>query len=100
MENKEKNNLGILILFAISAPLILGFTFMCLWNWYIPAVFNLDKLNLVQAVGITLVYKTLIGGKIIKDEDRDIENIKAAFKNLINFSLVALFYGFIFSLFI
>jgi len=49
---------GIAIVFA----LVLGFIVQLLWNWLMPNLFGLGKINTVQGVGLILLSRILFGG--------------------------------------
>ncbi|MDX2002488.1 MAG: hypothetical protein SFW35_08645 [Chitinophagales bacterium] len=50
----------ILALIAIAIGAI-GFVTMSLWNWLIPSIFNGPAINFVQALGLLLLSKLLVG---------------------------------------
>jgi len=49
---------GIVIVFA----LVLGFIVQVLWNWLMPNLFGLGKINTVQGMGLILLSRILFGG--------------------------------------
>lgn len=49
-------------LLAIVAVFLFGFIVMSLWNWLMPAVFNLHTVTFWQALGLLILAKILFGG--------------------------------------
>lgn len=48
--------LAIIFIFAI----LMGYPVMWLWNWLIPVIFGLTKINIWQAIGLNLLCGLLI----------------------------------------
>jgi hypothetical protein len=48
----------VIIIIPLST-LINGFAVMKLWNWFIPSIFELRHIGLVQAMGLALVVRYL-----------------------------------------
>lgn len=65
---KRKNPLKIAlwILGGITLAVLFAFIFgtfiMLLWNWLMPAIFALPEINYLQAVGILVLARLLVGG--------------------------------------
>jgi hypothetical protein len=54
---------GVKILaFVVVATVVFGFVVMELWNWLMPALFGLKTITFVQALGLFLLSKILLGG--------------------------------------
>ncbi|NYF80919.1 hypothetical protein [Granulicella arctica] len=47
---------------VIIAVGVFGFVTMRLWNWLMPAIFDLKPITFVQALGLLLLGKILFGG--------------------------------------
>ncbi|MDR1031457.1 MAG: hypothetical protein LBL76_11380 [Treponema sp.] len=52
--------IGIGVFALISA--VFGIVVMFLWNWLLPAIFGLPKINYVQAVGLFMLTRILFSG--------------------------------------
>ena len=50
------------VIIAIVACAVFGFVIMHLWNWLMPAIFHLQQITFVQALGLFLLSKILFGG--------------------------------------
>ena len=50
------------LLMVIVAFLVFGFVTMQLWNWLMPAIFGLRTISYLQAFGLLLLSKILLGG--------------------------------------
>ena len=76
-----------------------GWSLSVVWNWFIPNIFGLTTLTIVQAIGVMLVAR-LINGKISsKDKPSTEEVIRAIVKN----SFISVFFvgiGFVVTLFL
>lgn len=48
-------------LFMIAVAAVLGALVMLLWNWLVPEIFGLPALSYVQAVGLLVLCKLLVG---------------------------------------
>jgi hypothetical protein len=54
--------LGVIILFAVVVLLVgvlVGFPVMWLWNWLMPVIFGLTKINFWQAWGLSVLCSLL-----------------------------------------
>jgi hypothetical protein len=51
-----------ILAFVVVATLVFGFVVMNLWNWLMPALFGLKTITFVQALGLFLLSKILLGG--------------------------------------
>jgi len=38
-----------------------GWVFVCLWTWFVVPVFDLPAINIVQAIGLCLVARVMLG---------------------------------------
>ena len=45
----------VLILILFVSAVILALPTMCLWNWFMPAIFGLIKIGFWQALGLNLL---------------------------------------------
>jgi hypothetical protein len=61
MNNRMLRGLKI-VAFVIVATVVFGFVVMWLWNWLMPALFGLKTITFVQALGLFLLSKILLGG--------------------------------------
>ena len=50
------------VLIAAVAFVVLGFVTMQLWNWLMPTTFGLRSITFLQAIGLVLLSKILLGG--------------------------------------
>ncbi|MGC1454416.1 MAG: hypothetical protein WA946_04435 [Nitrospirota bacterium] len=48
-------------LIIIAFALVLGILVQLLWNWLMPALFGLGKINTVQGIGLILLSRILFG---------------------------------------
>lgn len=56
---------GMIILggLGIAALITLfGYIIMCLWNWLMPELFGLTTITYLQAIGLFILFKILLGG--------------------------------------
>lgn len=53
---------SVLALLVVS-PLMNGWALSKIWNWFMPVIFNLPKLLLFQAIGVTMVFNLFTGKK-------------------------------------
>lgn len=51
-----------IVVLVIAACLAFGFIIMHLWNWLMPAIFGLKAITFVQALGLLVLSKLLLGG--------------------------------------
>jgi hypothetical protein len=51
-----------ILAFVLVATVVFGFVVMQLWNWLMPALFGLKTITFVQALGLFLLSKILLGG--------------------------------------
>jgi hypothetical protein len=51
-----------IVLLVLLAAAVLSFVVMSLWNWLMPALFALHRINFWQALGLLLLSKILLGG--------------------------------------
>ena len=51
-----------IIVFVTLALLVFGFVTEHLWNWLMPAIFGLKAITFVQALGLVVLSKILLGG--------------------------------------
>lgn len=94
---KNLGKLMAVLLLIVLSPLIQGFVFMKLWNWFAVPIFELNTLNLIEAIGLAY----LIGYVRYKADDSPQEKglpgeifIKAIL-HLIIPSVIFLFLGWI-----
>lgn len=69
------------IVIAIIA--VISFIVLLLWNWLMPALFNLPEINYLQAIGILILSKIIflgIGKHDHRDHCRDREYWKKRFE--------------------
>ena len=50
------------IVIVVAASIVFGFVIMHLWNWLMPAIFDLKPITFVQALGLFLLSRILFGG--------------------------------------
>lgn len=50
------------MILIIGLAILFGYTIMWLWNWLMPAIFNLPTLTFWQATGLFVLCKALLGG--------------------------------------
>ena len=50
------------LLIVLVAFVVFGFVTMQLWNWLMPPLFGLRTISFVQAIGLVLLSKILLGG--------------------------------------
>lgn len=48
-------------IFLIVIVVVMGAVVMLLWNWLMPEIFGLPKLSFVQALGLLVLCKVLLG---------------------------------------
>lgn len=48
--------------FICIACVVLGFVVEHLWNWLMPSIFRLRTISFVEAIGLLLLSKILLGG--------------------------------------
>lgn len=48
-------------LFFVVMVALLGGLVMCLWNWLMPQIFGLPALSFLQAVGLVVLCRLLVG---------------------------------------
>ena len=51
-----------IVVFVVLALLVFGFVTMHLWNWLMPAIFGLKVITFLQALGLVVLSKILLGG--------------------------------------
>jgi hypothetical protein len=47
---------------VIAFALVLGILVQLLWNWLMPDLFGLGKINTAQGIGLILLFRILFGG--------------------------------------
>lgn len=47
---------------AVLAVLVIGVVVMLLWNWLVPALFGLPTVGFLQAIGLLVLARLLLGG--------------------------------------
>lgn len=52
-----------MIVFVLVVSAVIGYVVMLLWNWLMPDIFNLPKINYWQAIGLLLLSKIFFHGK-------------------------------------
>ena len=50
------------VLYLLLYMALLGFPTMVLWNWLIPQIFGLPKIDTLQAMGLLILGNTLFSG--------------------------------------
>lgn len=50
------------ILIAVTLAALLAAIVMILWNWLMPAIFDLTTISYIQAIGLLLLSKILFSG--------------------------------------
>ena len=58
---KFRKAIKILVMVTV-AVLLFGFGTEFLWNWLMPTIFGLHPINFVQAIGLVVLSKILLGG--------------------------------------
>ncbi len=61
IENRLRKILKVAI-FGVLAVGIFGLLIMLLWNWLMPALFGVREIGFVQALGLFLLCRLLVGG--------------------------------------
>ena len=51
-----------IVVFVALALLVFGFVTEHLWNWLVPAIFGLKTITFLQALGLVVLSKILLGG--------------------------------------
>ncbi len=51
-----------ILVFVTLALLVFGFVTEHLWNWLMPAIFGLKAITFLQALGLVVLSKILLGG--------------------------------------
>jgi hypothetical protein len=51
-----------IVVFVALALLVFGFVTEHLWNWLMPAIFGLKTITFLQALGLVVLSKILLGG--------------------------------------
>ena len=51
-----------IMIIVIAGSCVLGFLLMHLWNWLMPGIFGLKTITFVQALGLFVLSKILLGG--------------------------------------
>ena len=51
-----------IVVFVALALLVFGFATEHLWNWLMPAIFGLKTITFLQALGLVVLSKILLGG--------------------------------------
>jgi hypothetical protein len=51
-----------IVVFVALALLVFGFVTEHLWNWLMPAIFGLTTITFLQALGLVVLSKILLGG--------------------------------------
>jgi hypothetical protein len=59
--NRGLHVLKVLAIVAVAFT-VFGFVTMLLWNWLMPAIFGLRTITFLQAVGLVVLSKILLGG--------------------------------------
>ena len=59
--NRALHVLKVLVIVAVAFT-VFGFVTMQLWNWLMPVIFGLHAITFLQAVGLVLLSKILLGG--------------------------------------
>ncbi len=49
-------------IFGVLAVGIFGLLIMLLWNWLMPTLFGLREIGFVQALGLFVLFRLLVGG--------------------------------------
>jgi hypothetical protein len=64
MRDPLRNTIRVIayILFTTLACIVFGYVVMRLWNWLMPMIFGLRMLTYLQAVGLLVLSKLLLGG--------------------------------------
>lgn len=50
------------LFFVLIIIAVISFIVLLLWNWLMPAIFNLPEINYLQAIGILILSKILFLG--------------------------------------
>jgi hypothetical protein len=51
-----------IVVFVTLALLVFGYVTMHLWNWLMPVIFGLKTITFLQALGLVVLSKILLGG--------------------------------------
>ena len=73
-EDKVTTCLGLifsLIVVTVVGALMQGWALSKVWNWFMPAIFNLTALSLWKAVGVATVFELFTGTNRTKKNDDD-----------------------------
>lgn len=58
------------LIVATAVVLITALPFMLLWNWIVPDMFGLDKINFWEALGLLLLSNVLFKTTHIKTKEK------------------------------
>ncbi len=68
---------------AVVLALVLGTLVQLLWNWLMPALFGLRKIDYLQGIGLILLSRVLFGGMGKRREHAGYLTGKYGFRDLI-----------------
>lgn len=57
--------------YIVVIAAVLALPIWLLWNWLMPGIFGLPQINILQALGLSLLSGCLFGGKTSKSRDND-----------------------------
>jgi len=52
---------GMIAVLAVIGIAVLGWVVMALWNWLMPAIFSVNEIGYLQAMGLLLLSRILFG---------------------------------------
>ena len=84
--------------FVALFSILNGYVFMKLWDWFFVPIFDLNPIRLVEAIGISIVVNFLIARKPSSNKDFWVE-FTETISFAISYSVLALFTGWVVSLF-
>lgn len=61
---------GMIIVIVAIIAIIMALPTMLLWNWLMPDIFGLCKINIAQAFGLLFLSGFLFGNKSLSKKDR------------------------------
>ena len=66
-------SIGTIVFFAVG--IVLSIPLCLVWNWIMPAIFNLPTINVLQAFGLSVLVTLLSPRKIDFAKNKSVENI-------------------------
>ena len=97
---KQFGEIMFILITAFIAVIINAFILMKLWGWFIASTFSLDRLTLVQAIGLALIVNFLLAKYDPKaKKENTMEQWMKRFTFIIIYASITLLIGWFVSLF-